>query len=73
MAKTKNPRPAAPRPHPSECIEALSWAEAADYKRIYRDNVRLPRHAAHLSLAERSAKRIAAGNPVANPADPARD
>ncbi|MDP2332402.1 MAG: hypothetical protein Q8M19_17070 [Reyranella sp.] len=43
------------RPQPQR-IEALSWAEAAHYKRIHRENVRLPAHMAHMTLAELEAK-----------------
>ena len=39
-----------------ERIEALSWAEAAYYKRIHGNNVRLPSHMAHMTLAELEAK-----------------
>lgn len=41
---------------PPERIEALSWAEAAYYKRIHGNNVRLPSHMAHLTLEELEAK-----------------
>lgn len=41
---------------PPERIEALSWAEAAYYKRLHRDNVRLPKHMAHLTLEELEAR-----------------
>ncbi len=41
---------------PPERIEALSWAEAAYLKRLHGNNVRLPTHMGHLTLAELEAK-----------------
>lgn len=41
---------------PPERIEALSWAEALYLRQIHRDNVRLPAHMAHLTLAELQAR-----------------
>ncbi|MBX9944863.1 MAG: hypothetical protein K2Y40_12340, partial [Reyranella sp.] len=53
MTVTDNERLFGPgHARPPERIEALSWAEAAYYKRIHGNNVRLPQHMAHLSLAE---------------------
>ena len=41
---------------PPERIEALSWAEALYYRKLHGNNVRLPSHMGHLSLAELQAK-----------------
>ena len=41
---------------PPERVEALSWAEAFYQRQIHGNNVRLPSHMAHLSLAELKAK-----------------
>ncbi|MBI3197273.1 MAG: hypothetical protein HYZ40_07145 [Rhodospirillales bacterium] len=43
------------KPQP-ERIEALSWAEALYYRKLHGNNVRLPAHMGHLSLAELQAK-----------------
>ena len=41
---------------PPERVEALSWAEAHYLKKLHGNNVRLPAHMGHLSLAELQAK-----------------
>ena len=41
---------------PPERVEALSWAEALYLRQLHRDNVRLPAHMGHLTLAELQAK-----------------
>ena len=43
-------------PPQPERIEALSWAEAFYYRKLHGNNVRLPAHMGHLSLAELQAK-----------------